>query len=104
MIRLADGRVLLSIPEAAKEYGIGVVRMYQIARMKNCPLMRISNQNLVIQNEFSSWIEGIDFTQLRRNNEPYYYQRTFSLKNRMEKVKGYGKFGKRNHLRVKKEA
>lgn len=50
-------KLTLSVPEAAKVLGIGNNKMYQLARTKGFPTIRVGNRLLISVKGLERWVE-----------------------------------------------
>lgn len=50
-------KLTLSIPEAAELLGVGTTKMYQIARIKGFPAIRVGKRVLVSAKKLPIWVE-----------------------------------------------
>lgn len=50
-------KLTLSIPEAAKIVGVSASKMYQIARIKGFPAIRVGKRVLVSAKKLPIWVE-----------------------------------------------
>lgn len=53
----SDGKLTLTVEEAAKQTGLGINKMYELVNAKGFPAISVGRRKLIVKSKFIEWLE-----------------------------------------------
>jgi excisionase family DNA binding protein len=52
-----DGKLTLTVEEAARQTGLGLNKMYELVNAKGFPAITVGRRKLIVKSKFIEWLE-----------------------------------------------